>query len=115
MICEARYIVNHGTKLLRALDYNQVLYNANGFLADFQRAQSNAALSQAANGSYNGAYNPAIPGSQQLTVFPLLVNPNFTNATVQTYLRQGQIGELANLYQTNRLNGGVNFYRNPNI
>ena len=29
--------------LLRAIDYNQVLYNANGFLADFLRAQNNAA------------------------------------------------------------------------
>jgi hypothetical protein len=115
MIFEARYLGNHGTKLLRAFDYNQVLYNADGFLADFKRAQSNAALSQAANGSYNGAYNPNIPGSQPLTVFPLLVNPNFTNGTVQNYLRQGQVGELANLYQTNRLNGAVNFYQNPNI
>ena len=34
---------------------------------------------------------------------------------MQTYLRQGQVGELANYYQTNRLNGAVNFYRNPNI
>ena len=42
MIFEARYLGNHGTKLLRAFDINQVLYNANGFLADFQRAQSNA-------------------------------------------------------------------------
>jgi hypothetical protein len=115
MIFEARYLGNHGTKLIRVIDYNQVLYNANGFLADFRRAQNNAALSQTANGSYNGAYNAAVAGSQPLTVFPLLSNANFANSTVQTYLRQGQVGELANYYQNNRFNGAVNFYRNPNI
>jgi hypothetical protein len=115
-ILTARYIGNRGNDLLRAIDYNQVLYNANGFLADFQRAQSNAALSQAANGSYNGSYNPAISGSQPLTVFPLLYNGgNLTNTTIQTYLKQGQVGELANTYQVNRWNGPVNFYTNPNV
>ena len=44
-IFEARYVGNHGTKLLRAFDYNQVQYNKNGFLADFLRAQNNLALS----------------------------------------------------------------------
>src|SRR4029077_11417772 len=34
-IVAARYIGNKGASLLRAIDYNQVLYNANGFLADF--------------------------------------------------------------------------------
>ncbi len=115
-ILSARYVGNRGTDLLRAIDYNQVLYNANGFLADFQRAQSNAALSQAANGSYNGSYNSAIAGSQPLTVFPLLTNGgNLTNTTIQTYLKQGQIGELANTYMVNRWNGPVNFYTNPNL
>ena len=115
-IVSARYVGNRGNDLLRALDYNQVLYNANGFLADFQRAQSNAALSQAANGSYNGSYNAAIPGSQPLTVFPLLTSGgNLTNTTIQTYLRQGQIGELANTYMVNKWNGPVNFYTNPNV
>ena len=115
-IVSARYVGNHGTKLLRALDYNQILFNANGFLADFQRAQSNAALSQAAGGAYNGSYNAAIAGSQVLTVFPLLSSGGLlTNATVQTYLRQGEIGSLADIYMTNGLNGSVGFYTNPNV
>jgi hypothetical protein len=109
---EARYVGNHGTKLLRAFDYNQVLYNANGFLADFQRAQNNLTLSKGAS----GAYNPAIAGSQPLTVFPLLASGGLlTNATIIADLQQGQIGELASLYQSNGLNGAVNFYTNPNV
>jgi hypothetical protein len=114
-IFEARYLGNHGTKLIRVLDINQVLYNTNGFLGDFQRAQNNAALSQAAGGGYDGTYNAAIAGSQPLPVFNLLSNASFSNANVQTYLRQGQVGELANYYQTNKLNGSLNFYRNTNI
>ncbi len=116
-IVTARYVGNHGTKLLRAVDYNQVLYNANGFLADFLRAQNNAALSQAAGGAYNGNYNAAIPGSQVLTVFPLLVNGgNLANSTAnQTSLKQGEIGTLADSYMTGRNNGTVNFYTNPNV
>jgi hypothetical protein len=112
----ARYVGNRGTNLIRAIDYNQVLYNANGFLADFKRAQSNASLALAATGSYNGTYNANIAGSQPLTVFPLLSSGGLlTNATVQQDLRQGEVGTLADLYQTNKLNGSVNFYTNPNI
>ncbi len=115
-IASVRYVGNHGNNLLRQVDQNQIMFNANGFLADFQRAQGNARLAQAAGGSFNGTYNPAIEGSQPLTVFPLLVSGgNLTNSTNQTYLQQGQIGELANLYMTGKKNGAVNFYPNPNI
>ncbi len=112
-IIAARYVGNHGSKLLRAVDYNQVLYNANGFLADFRRAQSNAALAQAAGMGYDGNYNPAISGSQPLTVFPLLSGGGLlTNAAMQTYLRQGEVGTLADVYMTNGWNGSVSFYAN---
>ena len=55
------------TKLIRAFDFNQVLYNQGGFLADFKRAQSNLALS----GNKSAAYNSAITGSQPLTLLPI--------------------------------------------
>ena len=49
-------------------------------------------------------------------MFPLLTSGgNLTNTTIQTYLRQGQIGELANTYMVNKWNGPVNFYTNPNV
>ena len=115
-IFSARYVGNRAPNLMRVVDYNQVLYNANGFLADFQRAQSNASLALAATGSYNGSYNGNIAGSQPLTVFPLLGSGGLlTNATVQQYIRQGEVGTLADLYQTNKLNGPVNFYTNPTV
>ena len=115
-LISARYVGNHGNAMIRGIDYNQILYNANGFLADFQKAQSNASLAQKSGLAYNGSYNPAIAGSQQLTVFPLLFNGgNFTNATIQTYLQQGQVGELANQYMVNGWNNTVNFYTNPKV
>lgn len=38
-----------------------------------------------------------------------------TNATVISDIQTGQVGELASLYQTNGLNGPVNFFANPNV
>ncbi|MEO8592095.1 MAG: TonB-dependent receptor [Candidatus Solibacter sp.] len=114
-IVAVRYIGNKGSDLLRAIDYNQVLYNANGFVADFKRAQSNAGLAERAGLGYNGTYNASVPGSVPLTVFPLLGNAGLTSSTNQTYLRQGQVGELANQYMVNRNNGSVNFYTNPYV
>ena len=116
IVLAARFVGNRSHGLLRQIDYNQILYNANGFLADFQRAQGNAVLAQAAGKGYDGSYNPAIPGSQQLTVFPLLVNGGSlaTSATVQTYLQNGQIADLANSYMTGKTNGSVNFWPNKN-
>jgi hypothetical protein len=116
-ILAVRYIGNRSTDLLRSLDYNQVNINANGFLADFQRAQNNGRLSQAANGKFDGSYNPAIPGSQQLTVFPLLANGGSlaTSSTIQQLLLSGQAGELANQYMVNKTNGSVSFWPNPYV
>ena len=84
------------------------------FCADFLRAQNNGFLAQARNGTFNPAYNASIPGSQPLTVFPKLDSGGFlTDPTVRFYLETGEVGELATIYQTNELNGSVNFFKNP--
>jgi hypothetical protein len=111
-VFELRYVGNHGTKLLRAFDYNQVIIKQNGFLEDTIRARNNAFLSERAGLGFNGAYTG--PGSQPLTVYPQLSNSLLTNATIQLRLRQGEVGELGSLYQTNGLNGAVNFFQNRN-
>jgi hypothetical protein len=114
-IFSARYVGNRGSSLLRGIDVNQINYNANGFLADFQRAQNNGVLAQNATGVYNPAYNANIPGSQPLPVFGQLSNANLSNSTIQTYIKQGQIGTLADTYMTNGWNGSVPFYSNPKV
>ncbi|MBZ5727529.1 MAG: TonB-dependent receptor [Acidobacteriia bacterium] len=110
-VWSVRYVGNHGSNLLRQIDYNQVNFNANGFLADFLRAQSNANL---AGG--NPAYNASIAGSQQLTVFPLLAsNFNISSSTNSLLIRQGQVAELAAQIMSNKQNGSLNFNNNPNV
>jgi hypothetical protein len=114
-IFSAGYIGNHGTRLLRGTDYNQVLIKQNGLLGDFLRAQNNGNLALAATKKYTPAYDPTIPGSVPLTFFPTLPNGGFlTNSTVLTYLQTGQAGTLGQFYQTNGINGNTNFFPNPN-
>jgi hypothetical protein len=111
---EARYVGNHGTKLLRALDFNQININAGGFLADFLRAQSNGNLALKATGIFDPAYNSAIAGSQVLTVFPLLPSGGtLTNATNRTFIQQGAVADMAFNYQSTKANGPINFMPNP--
>ncbi|HEY2016028.1 MAG TPA: TonB-dependent receptor, partial [Bryobacteraceae bacterium] len=112
-VVEARYVGNHVVGAYRAFDFNQVQVVQNGFLADFLRAQNNGFLSVKANGNFNPNYNG--PGSQPLTVFPKLARRgSLTDGNVLNYLQTGEVGELATYYQTNALNGSVNFFQNPN-
>jgi hypothetical protein len=114
-IVEARYVGNHGVQEVRAFDFNQVQINQNGFLPDFLRAQSNGFLAQARTGVFNPAYNRNIPGSQPLTVFPLLAGGgSFNDPNVITDIQEGQAGDLGAYYQINGLNGKVNFFQNYN-
>jgi hypothetical protein len=114
-VVEARYVGNHVVGAYRAFDFNQVVINQNGFLPDFLKAQSNGFLALARTGTFNPAFSAAIPGSQQLSVFPKLASGGLlTNATVRGFIQDGEVAELATVYQTNGLNGSVNFFQNPN-
>jgi hypothetical protein len=126
------YVGNHGVGLLRAIDVNQLNLNAGGFLADFNRARSNGFLSLAAGQGFVPDYNPSIPGSQPLTVFPLLpgvqygAGPGFIDYGPFTNLiYQGQPGALAADYQADEFFSGfgvpgtstniLNVFPNPYI
>jgi hypothetical protein len=108
---EARYVGNHMVGGYRGFDFNQVVINQNGFLPDFLRAQKNGFLAMANSGTFNPLYNPNIPGSQPLTEITrnMVKDPNVTY-----YLQTGEVGELGNYLQTNKENGSINFYQNPN-
>jgi len=113
-ILDVRYVGNHGTKLLRALDYNQININAGGFLADFLRAQSNGNLALAKTGVFDPSYNATIAGSQILTVFPTLPSGgSLTNSANRTTIQQGSVADLAYTYQSTKQNGPINFFPNP--
>ena len=117
IMLEARYVGNHGTKLLRALDYNQINLNAGGFLADFNRAYNNGNLALKANGSFNPAYNANIAGSQPLTVLPTLPSGqcNPTAAANVTTIQQGSAADYAwNCQSTATTAMPFSFFANPN-
>jgi hypothetical protein len=114
MVVELRYVGNHATKLFRGFDLNPEMIRENGFLADFLRARQNGNLAVAAGGSFDPNYNPGIPGSQPLAVFPLLTGGGFlNNSFVRSLINTGQAGELAVQYVLSGLAGSVAFHRNP--
>ena len=96
---EARYVGTFGREIWRGIDYNQI--DAGGeFLQDFLRARSNGFLALSATGVFNPAYNPAIAGSQPLTVIPNFGGGLLTSATVRTAIQQGEVARLADTYVT---------------
>jgi hypothetical protein len=114
VLIDARYVGNHATKSIRGFDYNQVIISQ--MMPDFLKAMNNGLLSQKAGGSFDPRFNANIAGSQQLPFFNALPSAGLlTNATVISDIQTGQVGELGSLYQTNALNGPVNFFANPNV
>ena len=78
---ELRYVGNHGVKLTRAIDLNQLLLPPD-FVADFRRAQRNLA----ANG------DPRV--GEPLQIFPQLGFAGFLQSgAVQNWIRNGEIGQ----------------------
>ena len=113
-VVEIRYVGNHQTKMIRGIDYNQVVISQ--LLPDFIKAQNNGFLAQKATGVFNPAYNANIAGSQALPFISTLPSGgSLTNGTVISDIQTGQVGELASYYQTSGINGSANFYNNPNI
>lgn len=119
MAVEVRYVGSKGTRLRRGVDLNQVGtgiadFTSTGFLDDFLRARSNGFLAQAATGTFDARYNPNIPGSQELTIFPQLPGGGFLTAgVIRSRIQQGRLGDVAYIYIINNLTGG--FPLNPNF
>ena len=112
---EVRYVGTLGRDLWQGLDLNQNNAGHNAaYLADFGRARSNGfiALNTAAStpgctattcGVFNPAFNPNLPGSQQLTVIPTVgSNGLLTNSTVRNNIQTNQAAQLADFYVSNR-------------
>jgi hypothetical protein len=127
-VLEIRYVGGRSDDLIQTTTFNQVDLNTNGFLADFRRAQQNCRLQGALRPGGSTAFdpmflctdarfNPAIQGSQPLTVFNNLVGGGFLNdtGTILPLIQAGRAGSLAQFYFLNGLNGSVPIVRNPNI
>ncbi|HET6669817.1 MAG TPA: hypothetical protein VFH15_06255, partial [Pyrinomonadaceae bacterium] len=106
---EIRYVGGKSDNLVRGIDLNEARIHANGFVADFIRARENCRAQGATlpgtgdplNRCTSAAFNPAIPGSVPLTVFPGLPGGGLlTNGTVLSNLRAGIPADLVTNYIT---------------
>jgi hypothetical protein len=124
---EVRYVGAFSSNATRYTDVNPPDLLNNGFLADYQRARSNFALT----GSYN-CTTAANAGCQPLQVFPNLGTLSGSpggigstaggggpvvapNATIASLINTGLPGQLAVTYTGNFLTGTVPFQANPNL
>lgn len=136
---EVRYSANHGVKLYRAVDFNEINIFENGFLSEFLNAQRNLAAFTAANPLCGQAGQPVCtfaPGSAPGTVpLPILSRffagtaafqaAQFANTTFISHLNNNNVGSIAstlatsNTYRANRENAALGipanfFVANPN-
>jgi Carboxypeptidase regulatory-like domain len=106
---EARYVGNHAVKIFRAVDFNEVNIRENGFLGEFQNAQSNLAIFTAANplcgqdGQVACRFdNTGLAGQVGLPIFSALftgitnANNTFQSTTFIDNLTNNNIGAMAN-------------------
>lgn len=128
-VVELRYVGGQSDSLWRGIDFNQVDINAGGFLNDFLTARNNCRIA-IANFNTNNPGQPIrtmdqgcsatemagtamLPG--QAAVGPT-VGPLLGAGIVRDYIQRGIVGEMAQLYIINGLDGfgGANFRPNPN-
>jgi len=97
-VVEARYVANHGLKLTRGIDLNEVNIFESGFLEDFRRALSNLATNRA-SGVASFA-NLGQPGQAPLPLLDLIFGGANTafhrNSTFIGFLDSNQAGSFAN-------------------
>ena len=136
---QVSYVGNHGVGLFRAIDLNQLNFNATAvcnagialpcptdtFLTDFLNARNNGFLAQAKTGAFDPTYNNLIPGSVPLPFFDYIYGGGLGIPFINTYIQQGQIGQLISTYHSFEFDTGpgafpgqaniVNWFKNPYI
>jgi hypothetical protein len=108
-VLEVRYVGNHGTKLWRTVNLNEINIFENGFANEFKIAQNNLALARGCSASdpvcmsvnrNKSSQYFGLPGQQPLPIiFTALASNN--DATSALQIEQGQAGALANAIATN--------------
>jgi len=99
---EVRFVRTRGTHLWRQYDLNEVNIFENGFLAQFNAAAKNLAISRANNKGDNYG-NQGLPGQVNVPLITVGLNSS-TNSTMVTRLLQGQAGAAANTIAFNLSN-----------
>jgi hypothetical protein len=108
MALEVRYVGNHGTRLWRQYEVNEVNIFENGFINEFKNAQNNLRIYRERNPgcdsndscSYGFDENNPLPGQVRVPIIQNAINSG-TDATTITSLDRGEAGNLANSIATN--------------
>ncbi len=134
---QVSYVGNHGVGLLRAIDLNQLNFNAldingNNLLTDFQTARAYGFASQAATGTFNPTSGcpGGVTSPSCLPVFNLLfgggIDPSIGFGVIPSFvtlIQQGQIGQLIADYHAFEFDTAgypghgnlINWFQNPFI
>lgn len=100
-VLEFRYVGDHGTKLWRRVNVNEVNIFENGFLEEFKNARNNLAINRAAGKGANFR-NQGLPGQVNLPIFSAVfgshTSASFGSSTFVTYLDNGEAGRTANTF-----------------
>src|SRR5262249_46985157 len=113
-VFEARYVGNHGTKLWRRVNLNEVNIFENGFLQEFLNAQNNLQTYRAANPTCGMPNQPpcsfanvGLPGQVNLPIFTAsfgsATSSSFRSSSFILRMDQGQVGSVANSLATSVL------------
>ncbi|MGH7463111.1 MAG: hypothetical protein ACREMA_19050, partial [Longimicrobiales bacterium] len=87
-----RYVGNHGTRLWRQININEVNIFENGFLDEFKIAQENLAIARRTNPASNQF--AGLAGQRPLSIIQTALGFN-SDTTFATYLQRGQAGQFA--------------------
>ncbi len=99
-VLEARYVGNHGTRLWRQVDLNEINIFENGFLDEFRIAQNNLAVARAANPASVNFGNQSLAGQRPIPMIQTALG-TASDTNIATQIARGQAGTVANGIATN--------------
>jgi hypothetical protein len=106
MALEIRYVGNHGTKLWRQYELNEVNIFENGFLDEFKIAQENLRLARLINpASNNFGLQAGVPGTRAIPIISTALATSNDEAFATT-IRRGLAGSLASSIALNNTRMG---------
>lgn len=106
MALEIRYVGNHGTKLWRQYELNEVNIFENGFLDEFKIAQENLRLARLINpASNNFGVQQNVPGTRPIPIISTALATSNDEAFATT-IRRGLAGSLASSIALNNTRMG---------
>ncbi|MGH9719258.1 MAG: carboxypeptidase regulatory-like domain-containing protein, partial [Bryobacteraceae bacterium] len=94
-VLDVRYVGNHGARLWRQHNINEVNIFENGFLDEFRIAQNNLAVARRQTPNSANFGNQGLAGQRPIPIIRTALGLD-SDTTFATYLQRGQAGTFAN-------------------